>query len=117
MIEECKNAIKDFKEGLKRSRPNDYEKLASIKDEKAFEAAVDLAYGDAKRTMTGIGKHEKEKNAAITEIRDELRKYFLRKRRRRKKKTSTKSIATCVPFGADTFPVVTLGHTGKPKKL
>ena len=41
MIEECKNAIRDFKEGLKRSRPNDYEKLASIKDEKAFEAAVD----------------------------------------------------------------------------
>ena len=41
----------------------------------------------------------------------------LRKRRRRKKKTSTKSIATCVPFGADTFPVATLGHTGKPKKL
>ena len=62
MIEECKNAIKDFKEGLKRSRPNDYEKLASIKDEKAFEAAVDLAYGDAKRTMTGTGTADHHKD-------------------------------------------------------
>lgn len=117
MIEECKNAIKDFKEGLKRSRPNDYEKLASIKDEKAFEAAVDLAYGDAKRTMTGIGKHEKEKNAAITEIRDELRKYFFEEKAPEKEEDFDKKHSDLCAIWCRHFSGSDLGTHGKAKKL
>lgn len=117
MIEECKNAIKDFKEGLKRSRPNDYEKLASIKDEKAFEAAVDLAYGDAKRTMTGIGKHEKEKNAAITEIRDELRKYFFEEKAPEKEEDFDKKHSDLCAIWCRHFSGSDLGTYGKAQKI
>ena len=44
--------------------------------EEAVHWAVEKAYGDAKRTMTGIGKFEDEKKNALDDMRNEF-KVFL----------------------------------------
>lgn len=61
--------IKAFKKGIKRCN-----ELNHVLE--AIPAAVDLAYIDAKRTMTGIGEHEKQKLCAFNAIQIKLRKFF-----------------------------------------
>ena len=44
--------------------------------EEAVHWAVEKAYGDAKRTMTGIGKFEDEKKNALDDMRNEFKVFF-----------------------------------------
>lgn len=63
--------IDEFKKTIK-----DNNKLKSIKDKETIKTAVDLAYNDAKRTMTGIGVYEKKKADALDKISEKLKEYF-----------------------------------------
>lgn len=65
------DVIDEFKKTIK-----DNNKLKSIKDKETIKMAVDLAYNDAKRTMTGIGNYRDEKDATLNEIVEELHSYF-----------------------------------------
>lgn len=71
---ELEVAIKEFKDGIKKRNPKAFEKLNSAKNMASIQAAVDLAYNDAKRTMTGIGKFDK--TPAIKAIETKLLGYF-----------------------------------------
>ena len=44
--------------------------------EEAVHWAVEKAYGDAKRTMTGIGKFSNKRDSALKRMKDEFGKYF-----------------------------------------
>lgn len=78
-------SIENFKEGIRKKNPSSYEKLTFIKvykdnslvvNDEAVDAAVFLAYNDAKRTMTGISKRKNEREDALSAIKSELIKYF-----------------------------------------
>ncbi len=77
--EKLRQTIKEFKDGIKKQNQKKYEKLNSILDDDSIPTAINLAYNDAKRTMSGIGNPElqRKKDEAIREIEKELRKYFL----------------------------------------
>ncbi len=73
-----KNEISAFRKGGKRYK-DEYSNLKSIDDEKTIDAAVELAYHDAQRTMRGISKSDedqKKKRNALNQIKLELFKYF-----------------------------------------
>lgn len=67
-------AIEEFKDGIKKRNQNAFNKFNSAKDMASIQAAVDLAYNDAKRTMTGIGKFDKM--PAMKAIETKLLDYF-----------------------------------------
>lgn len=79
--EDVQREIKAFKDGIRilKKNNNDSEescKLKSVLDRASINSAVYLAYNDAKRTMAGIGKFEKEKDEAICNIAENIEKYF-----------------------------------------
>ena len=70
------DAREKFKRGVEKRNEGYYENLQSNDISTAIEAAVDLAYNDAKRTLYGIGKHPGEKDQARKCLKDELNTYF-----------------------------------------
>lgn len=74
--ERLKKELEAFRKAGKRNRDK-YENLTSVVDKKSSDAAVDLAYIDAQRTMKGIGKNfPQQKSDAINDIKEALHKYF-----------------------------------------
>lgn len=65
MREKYKEEIENFKKDIGENKD-----ISSIKE------AVNQAYQDAKRTFSGIGKYEREKNAALGAIETAIEKYF-----------------------------------------
>ena len=53
--EDVKWAVEDFKKNIGSEK---VEHLSSVKSEDAIKYAFDSAYGDAKRTLTGIGNFQ-----------------------------------------------------------
>ena len=72
-MSDLKNAVEEFKKNIKNEK---LKELKLIQDEDTIKTAVELAYNDAKRTMTGIGKYEKEKEQAQKKIISKLKSYF-----------------------------------------
>ena len=70
---DLKNVVEEFKKNIKNEK---LKELKLIQDEDTIKTAVELAYNDAKRTMTGIGKYEKEKEQAQKKIISKLKSYF-----------------------------------------
>ena len=70
---DLKNAVEEFKKNIKNEK---LKELKSIQDKGTIEVAVELAYDDAKRTMTGIGAHKDERKEAQGEIVEKLHSYF-----------------------------------------
>ena len=62
---DLRNAVEEFKKNIKNEK---LKELKSIQDKGTIEVAVELAYDDAKRTMTGIGAHKDERKEAQGEI-------------------------------------------------
>ena len=73
--------IEAFKRGIEKRNPKEFTKLNTGIGKDSIEAAVFLAYNDAKRTMTNIneGDNEKKKKEAIKNIETELSNYFTSK--------------------------------------
>ena len=71
--EDVKRAVEDFKKNIGSEKG---EHLSSVKSEDAIKYAFDSAYGDAKRTLTGIGNFQKEKEAVKCSIVKKLFDYF-----------------------------------------
>lgn len=70
---DLRNAVEEFKKNIKNEK---LKELKSIQDKGTIEVAVELAYDDAKRTMTGIGAHKDERKEAQGEIVEKLHSYF-----------------------------------------
>ena len=70
---DLRNAVEEFKKNIKKEK---LKELKSIQDKGTIEVAVELAYDDAKRTMTGIGAHKDERKEAQGEIVEKLHSYF-----------------------------------------
>ena len=58
--EDVNRAVEDFKKNIGDKKAK---YLDSVKSEDAIKYAFDNAYGDAKRTLTGIRDFQKEKEA------------------------------------------------------
>ncbi len=68
-MEEC---VSKFLEGIGNLK-ND---LENPNDENSITAAIKLAYGDAKRTLNGIGGQSEKRDKAIKEIKEKFINYF-----------------------------------------
>ena len=68
-----KQEIISFYNGIKSSEKS---KLKSPKEKYSIEAAIKLAYGDAKRTMTGITEFKEEKETAFKNLAQKFADYF-----------------------------------------
>ncbi len=64
----------NFKKGIQIRNKTRYEELKNA--DTSIKAAVNLAYNDAKRTLTGIGKHSDKKDRALQCITKKLKDYF-----------------------------------------
>lgn len=71
--EDVKRAVEDFKKNIGSEK---VEHLSSVKSEDAIKYAFDSAYGDAKRTLTGIRDFQKEKETAKGRIVEKMLDYF-----------------------------------------
>ncbi len=69
-------AIEEFKKDIENRNSNSLKELKSVKNKVSIQAAVDLAYNDAKRTMTGIGNFGHNKTTALNAIAAKLLDYF-----------------------------------------
>lgn len=68
-----KQAIISFYNGIKSSEKRS---LISPKEQGSIVVAIKLAYGDAKRTMTGIAKLKDEKETAFKNLEEKFYEYF-----------------------------------------
>ena len=71
--EDVKRSVEGFKKDI-GDKKTKY--LGSVKSEDAIKYAFDNAYGDAKRTLTGIRDFEKEKETAKGRIVEKMLDYF-----------------------------------------
>ena len=76
---EFEKARERFKKDVQQRNRDNYYKLKEVNTEKAVRAAVELAYNDAKRTLTGIGNHTDKKKKVLKCIEDKLLCYFKNK--------------------------------------
>lgn len=67
------NIATSFFKGIKSTNKNG---LLKPNDEKSISVAINLAYGDAKRTMTKIANYSSEKEEAFKNLNEKFKNYF-----------------------------------------
>ena len=68
-----KQEIISFYNGIKSLEKSS---LKSPKEQRSIDIAIKLAYGDAKRTMTGISEFKEEKETAFSDLAQKFYEYF-----------------------------------------
>ena len=108
--------ISAFKNSLSKRSSDKYQKLKSIKDHEAISTAVDLAYNDAKRTLSGIHKQEPQKRHAIKGIKNGLGSYFSKQAPSSEPDYDSFHSSLCQAW-CDSFSGTDIGTYGKAQKI